>query len=358
MTRRYSSQRGRKVSTGTYGSDENVFTPQATLQPNLSALHSSTHVLSLQRMIGNRATRGLLGSRLGVPVVQRVRDTMPEGLSENYNDWVQGFTMESIDKIDSEALDKDEQIWNLLKQNFGTMKSNGVRYFSLLTDAINTFKGLKGEDSNEKETNKQDFIKDNQDKRSKNKELYDTHYKSKYKEGGVAKTHLKDESIQDTENTSAGYENYIETNKQGDFYIKADDNMGRFGEGDKDKRIPNSEIFWLQMEGYLKEVEGLGDVEVLEKQTSLPYLKRTSISNKETLAVIFMCIDDVNKLDQRHSFEAGSDEFKALLGTENGRAAVFLAKDHLDQMGKTISHIEACIKENGGWLQFHYKPIE
>lgn len=323
-------------------------------------------VIALQRVIGNRAAQRVLRAP-AAPMIQRKRLTQPVGLSDNYSSWVKQSVSEDIYTITSnEELSgeiRDAQVWQLLGQKFTTAEQKGAGYLAQLTDAIQSFRGLKGDGVAEQQHNQQQFIESNQQKRQGYDDIYSKHYETVYEDsnnrmnahtmGYKSDDKAQHEPPEDLEDYA--YNNEIHETGEGQFYVEADANYAELDKARKvGKRLPNSEIFWQQLQGHLTQNKGMQPHEVLQAQKAMPYLQRHSISNEETMAVIYMCLPDGAELDTTQSFAAGTPEFNALLGTENGRAAMFMAKDHLDQIERTITHVEVYINEMGGFLRFHF----
>jgi hypothetical protein len=139
-----------------------------------------------------------------------------------------------------------------------------------------------------------------------------------------------------SENPEGGYLEVISTHKaDGGVYhvnyffpnggIEANANYGRSKSGAT--TLHNNKILWIQF-NRARQVQP-------ELPVAPPELVRTPIVNRETIDIIWMCLrDDENSGE----FAGGTDDMKALLGTENGRAAAFMITDH--RVAKSISSIQ------------------
>jgi hypothetical protein len=118
--------------------------------------------------------------------------------------------------------------------------------------------------------------------------------------------------------------------------IEANSNYGR---STKVETLRNNKIFWIQFN------------RARESQPKLPVapaeLVRTPIVNRETLEIIWMCLPD---REMHGEFAGGTDDMKALLGTENGRAAAFMIIDH--RVAKSIASIQATYEPGSLRIRF------
>jgi len=76
------------------------------------------------------------------------------------------------------------------------------------------------------------------------------------------------------------------------------------------------------------------------------------------MALLYMCHPNGVNLNEPQRWDPGTPEFNAILGTDNGKAGAFMLIDHLDQMNKTISHIESSIQGAGGEIEIHFRDLE
>jgi hypothetical protein len=96
---------------------------------------------------------------------------------------------------------------------------------------------------------------------------------------------------------------------------------------------------------------------VAEAQKNISVIRRAPIMNDKTREAVYIALPDGAswmKLGQKHEWVPGQDEFYAILGTENGIGSMFMLKDHLHEMQKTISKISVL---PGDTLEFHLQPL-
>lgn len=132
------------------------------------------------------------------------------------------------------------------------------------------------------------------------------------------------------------YENYMDptSGRIVASYNYGDKDINTDESGDT-KRLPNSEILYQQ---YKQAVEEKDDEGV--SISGLTEVVRSSIQNQDTMAVISLCITSVLEKFNEKAWQPGSDEFNALLGTDNCKGIAFMLKDHASSFGKkTITSI-------------------
>lgn len=116
-------------------------------------------------------------------------------------------------------------------------------------------------------------------------------------------------------------------------------------DGDYQKRgLPNSEILWQQYKHAAKsQFWFFKESRAKRLMKGLSTIKRRQVQNTATqMTLLFALPDNKINLEERHAWQAGSEEFRAILGTPNCSGAAFLLTDHVDELdGKSITEIES-----------------
>ncbi len=110
------------------------------------------------------------------------------------------------------------------------------------------------------------------------------------------------------------------------------------------KGINNSEILYRQYKD-AAEAHYHGqddkDASVAAAIRGVSKITRNTIINDTTLATIFMAYPNgVKPSDRNETWNADTNDGKALLGTPNAKSTPFLLMDHLDDMERTIDNIQ------------------
>jgi hypothetical protein len=87
------------------------------------------------------------------------------------------------------------------------------------------------------------------------------------------------------------------------------------------RKLPNSEVLYQQYKGVGGSFATLGRV------------IRSSIANEETMVAMDMCAGTVIQKNAAMTYQAGSDNFNALLGTDNCKGVAFMLTDHARESG-------------------------
>ena len=87
------------------------------------------------------------------------------------------------------------------------------------------------------------------------------------------------------------------------------------------RRLPNSEVLHQHYKG------------VGGSLATLRRVIRSSIANEETMTVMDMCAGTVIQKNAGVTYQAGSDDFNALLGTDNCKGVAFMLTDHARESG-------------------------
>ncbi|MBE8520411.1 hypothetical protein ILP97_23450 [Amycolatopsis sp. H6(2020)] len=124
------------------------------------------------------------------------------------------------------------------------------------------------------------------------------------------------------------YHNNVEPDGSGGHLINAMHNYAK-DDANGTNRLPNSEILWQQF----KSIAG--------ESADLSLIIRNEIANVATLVTIYLAYSngEVPTTDLK-AWKPDTEEFLAVLGTENAKSAAFLLKDHAHRIGKTIYDIQ------------------
>lgn len=114
-------------------------------------------------------------------------------------------------------------------------------------------------------------------------------------------------------------------------------------------RLPNSEILYHQYKMAMEVNEKHKGIES-GSLSNLNKIVRNSIQGANAITVLDMCSMKMNEKLQGKTFMPGEDDFFAILGTDNGKSAAFLLKDHPNEVGwKTITNITA----SQSWIEIN-----
>jgi hypothetical protein len=131
--------------------------------------------------------------------------------------------------------------------------------------------------------------------------------------------------------TQVAYSNYVnlDEGKLIASYNYGDKDIS--GDHPEEGRLKNSEIFWNQMR--------IVEERTSAKFTGLNEIIRSSIENKETMAMLDLAVA-LRERGTEKTWLPGTDEFYAILATDNCKGIPFLLKDHRRALGyKTITSI-------------------
>ena len=106
--------------------------------------------------------------------------------------------------------------------------------------------------------------------------------------------------------------------------------------GYEKRGLANSEILWQQYRVAAEKQFVFNKKErALDLMKGLNKIKRRQVQNDETRGTILFALPDgFDDFSKPHQWQAGSEEFLALLGTPNCSGAVFMLSDHFDQLDK------------------------
>jgi hypothetical protein len=272
-------------------------------------------LLRLQRSAGNRALASLLTHRTSDHVVQRMkgrdeneahitihlRDRM--GISEND---LFAAVREHL-SLPNECRPSPADVWAYAAATYRAHLANGTRYWASLVTA------LAKRDSAE-----------NVAAEKLRAEEYDRRFRSDYE---VTQSASHSFVAARGHPGKHPYHNVVEPDGHGGHLIKALHNYAK-DDVNGGNRLPNSEILWQQFRGIAGEAAELSGI------------TRTAVVNVATRATIYLAYPNGEVPDsEQRLWKPGTEEFLAVLGTENGRSAAFLLTDHAHRIRKTIDAI-------------------
>lgn len=239
-------------------------------------------------------------------------------------------------------------VYDKVRAIYNEMVAKGSGYWDMLQDANNKYQGKGKEElvkklAAKRKTYDARFAKNYV---TKTREIGDYKNQALYSsglafEGGTVdpeKDIPYDNSADFNDNSITALHNYAER----DMAREADKKLG--GSKDYETRgLPNSEILWQQYKAAAEnQFWFYKQSRAQELVKALSIIKRRQVQPISTLATVMFALPD-NKLnfDLAHSWLAGTEEFKALLGTPNCSGAAFLLADHIDELdNKSITEIE------------------
>lgn len=223
--------------------------------------------------------------------------------------------------------------YNAGKQAFETSARNGRRYLGVLTQALEG----QADDVNATEAFGKRYVTnvtENQDTPANVKDFsgkgnyYDT--KMKGKEDSAYANYMDSESGR----IVASY-NYNKYDPKGELVEGVD-------------QINNSEILWQQ---YLADA-AKNNVDV----KGLNEVVRSSIQGAAALLTLSMCNVKINERMAEKTWLPDSEEFFAILGTDNCKGIPFLLKDHAQALGrKTIARI--IVGPGGNYIRLQFESV-
>lgn len=269
--------------------------------------------LRLQRSAGNRAVTSLItaaapvqrmkgGEKESTELKIRLRDYMNVSEKELFK------AVCGHHSLPEDTVPTSEQVWQYACKVYTAHRLKGAELWAELTKAL---AGRSDKTASEAEKRKSDD--------------YDKRFANEYKYAGHASSPESFVGAKDQDASKPWpYHNRV---SEEDHWITALHNDRKHDLNQS--RMPNSEILWQQYKG------------VVHDPSSLDGITRSSIVNVATLVTIYMAYpnNEVPRDDLRE-WEPGTEEFFAVLGTENARSAAHLLIDHAHVLGKTISVIQ------------------
>lgn len=120
--------------------------------------------------------------------------------------------------------------------------------------------------------------------------------------------------------------------------------------------LNNSEILWQQAQfAARRHHKSAVNVESAVATTlkKISKITRSTVINDETKETVYMAFPDGKDWESDSLSVSSGDDLHAILGTPNAKSSIFFLKDHLDQLEKTIDHVDAAYSD----IEIHFKPI-
>jgi hypothetical protein len=248
--------------------------------------------------------------------------------------------------LDQKAFNK--LIYGKLSAIYDENLAKGIRYWDNLKNANDSFKG----------NDNSGFLKTQEKKQKDYNAKFDKNYIHKVEEiknskdisvSSIGLAHKKDKGykgkdipyaneVSFEDNSITASHNYAERDRA------REQDVNKKGEkGYKPRGLPNSEILWQQYKLAARSHSKIHkDSKAKDLIKGLSVVKRRQVQNTSTqMTILFALPDDKTDLEGSHAWQAGSEEFLAMLGTPNCSGAAFLLADHVNELeGKSITEIK------------------
>ncbi len=266
------------------------------------------------------------------------------------------------DYKDFEGDARSQRINELVTATYDSCLAKGTRYWDGLQDKIATYNSEDSEELIEGLTEKRASY----DKRFKSN--YSTRKTAENEEGFKTLTSWGKEKFFSKKNPTADYANHFNVEEgiieAAHNYATADkarirDAENADTEGYSKRGLPNSEVIWQQYKSAAMPNSGKNrDGRAVEAMQALSKISRVQVANASTQQTAYKALPD-GKSDwtSAHTWDAGSEEFLALLGTPNCSGAAFMLSDHVDQLdGKNINNISLIPDDRDLKLDINFTP--
>lgn len=296
------------------------------------------NAVHLQRLLGNQGVKRLQASLIGnKPLVEPAGIQPARMIQRRKTEFVEvDFIRHMRDDLGVNEQELKEKIkdsaWTYADTLYKEFVQKGRGYWGTLQAAIAAYGGNE----------QQAFLGKQQTKRQD----YDQRFERDY-DFTLGEDYSTSFVNSKNNPTQLPYTNAVHSDEES-HSITAKKNYAR--DDKADPRLPNSEIIWQQYKK-TRQAFGGGSNEDLAKLTDIT---RDNVVNIDTLITVFMVYPNGETAkDNSKNWQPGTDEFFALLGTENLRGSPHLLADHLDQIRKTISHISTL----GNQIIIHLKNL-